>query len=217
MGEIIKYHPGEISKLKTSTGESISYLNENKLALLQEEFRNFYDHSPGNVAKSRARNYIIFLFLRFTGARISEVMNIDDTEDINVRENEVTLKTLKRHKKKGIKRLVPIPPEIISEALRIKEIYPDYRGKLFKGNVGSFQRIFKKLCIKCNIPEENAHPHILRHTRAIEMVRAGVPLTIVQKLLGHARLTTTAIYLNFSAAEEKEILKRKGLLEFENG
>jgi site-specific recombinase XerD len=58
----------------------------------------------------------------------------------------------------------------------------------------------------------NAHPHVLRHTRAMELVRAGVPLTIVQQILGHSNLNTTAVYLQFSGQEAKAILKERGLI-----
>ena len=40
--------------------------------------------------------------------------------------------------------------------------------------------------------------HTLRHTYATRMVRAGVRLDVVQRLLGHARLATTARYLHSS-------------------
>ncbi len=40
--------------------------------------------------------------------------------------------------------------------------------------------------------------HTLRHTYATRMVRAGVRLDVVQRLLGHARLATTAQYLHSS-------------------
>jgi site-specific recombinase XerD len=53
---------------------------------------------------------------------------------------------------------------------------------------------------------------VLRHTRALEMIRAGVPLMIVQQILGHAYLNTTAIYLQFSGQEAKSILKDRGLI-----
>ncbi|MCX6554067.1 MAG: hypothetical protein NTZ12_03485, partial [Candidatus Aminicenantes bacterium] len=42
--------------------------------------------------------------------------------------------------------------------------------------------------------------------------RAGVPLTIVQQILGHANLNTTAVYLQFSGQEAKTILKDRGLI-----
>jgi site-specific recombinase XerD len=38
-------------------------------------------------------------------------------------------------------------------------------------------------------------PHQLRHAHAVEMAREGVPLTVVQRQLGHANLGITSIYL----------------------
>jgi site-specific recombinase XerD len=37
-------------------------------------------------------------------------------------------------------------------------------------------------------------PHQLRHAHAVEMAREGVPLTVVQRQLGHANLGITSIY-----------------------
>jgi site-specific recombinase XerD len=37
---------------------------------------------------------------------------------------------------------------------------------------------------------------MLRHSAATNWVRAGVPLDVVQKLLGHATLASTTVYLN---------------------
>ena len=48
----------------------------------------------------------------------------------------------------------------------------------------------------------------LRHGFAVGAVNAGVPLTTVQKWLGHADLETTAIYTNAMGKEEYELAKR---------
>jgi hypothetical protein len=38
--------------------------------------------------------------------------------------------------------------------------------------------------------------------------QAGIPVTLLQRWLGHARLTTTAIYLEVSGPEERAIAAR---------
>src|SRR3954465_7683478 len=47
-------------------------------------------------------------------------------------------------------------------------------------------------------------PHQLRHAHAVEMAREGVPLTVVQRQLGHTNLGITSIYLQ--ATDTTEIL-----------
>lgn len=46
----------------------------------------------------------------------------------------------------------------------------------------------------------NLTPHRFRHTYATDLLRKGVPLEVVQKLLGHASITTTQIYTKISDA-----------------
>ena len=54
----------------------------------------------------------------------------------------------------------------------------------------------------------HASPKGLRHGFGVAAVSAGIPLNLVQKWLGHAQLTTTAIYADAVGAEEKDIAKR---------
>ena len=50
-----------------------------------------------------------------------------------------------------------------------------------------------------------ASPKGLRHGFGVAGVQAGIPLNMVQKWLGHAQLSTTAIYVG---AEEQAIAER---------
>jgi molybdate transport system regulatory protein len=195
--------------------QNIDYLNEKQLNILTAKFRDFYKKAPGpRVARIRGRYFLIFLFLRHTGARISEVTGIDDQVDVDYRSADVTLAVLKRRNphKKNMRKMVPIPPLAIKKLARYLAQYPEMKGKAFSVDRSNFYGIFKKLALECGFPKTLAHPHVLRHTRAMEMVRAGVPLTIVQQILGHANLNTTAVYLQFSNLEAKAILKDRGLI-----
>jgi site-specific recombinase XerD len=179
--------------------QNIDYLNEKQLKILTAKFRDYCEKAPGSrVARIRGRYFLMFLFLRFTGARISEVAGIDDQADVDYRAGDVTMAVLKRHNPHKLARYLAL--------------YPEMKGKAFSINRSNFFKLFQKLTLECGIPKTLAHPHVLRHTRAMELVRAGVPLTIVQQILGHSNLNTTAVYLQFSGQEAKAILKDRGLI-----
>ncbi len=53
-----------------------------------------------------------------------------------------------------------------------------------------------------------ASPKGLRHGFGVAAVTAGIPLNLVQKWLGHAQLSTTAVYASAVAEKEKDIARR---------
>ncbi|MEM0054393.1 MAG: site-specific integrase, partial [Nitrososphaeria archaeon] len=164
------------------TKKTINYLTPDQLNSLTQAFTIFYDKA-NRYRKSKGKYWLVFLFLRYSGARLGEVLNIDDITDIDYRNNEIKLITLKQRQR--VFRIVPMPPEIISQVAVYTSQYPQMRGRVFKSVFGSaFRRTFFKISISAGIPKELSHPHILRHTRAIELLRAGVPITAVQDLLG---------------------------------
>jgi integrase len=53
-----------------------------------------------------------------------------------------------------------------------------------------------------------ACPKAFRHGFGASNIQAGIPVTLLQRWLGHARLSTTAIYTDVSGAEEFELAER---------
>ena len=53
-----------------------------------------------------------------------------------------------------------------------------------------------------------ACPRRLRHSYGVAAVTAGVPLPTVAAVLGHASLTTIAIYTTAIGAEARELVSR---------
>lgn len=162
---------------------------------------------------------MVYLVLRFTGARLGEVLKIDDQTDVNTRASEIRISTLKR--RSCPKRIVPVPANVCAEIATYLMEFPEMRGKVFALDQGNFRRVFyvraKEAGILRETYSENGrkeifpHPHTLRHTRAMELLANGVPVTAVQDLPGHSSLLTTAEYLRLSGQDIKGILKAKGM------
>lgn len=82
-----------------------------------------------------------------------------------------------------------------SEYLFVSERKP--YNKLLKDGV---DKRFRYLSKKADIGRKIT-PHVLRHTNATTGLQNGMPVTDVQKILGHERLDTTMVYAKVSLAE----------------
>jgi integrase/recombinase XerC len=56
-------------------------------------------------------------------------------------------------------------------------------------------------------------PHMLRHTAATQLIEAGVDIRYIQRLLGHASLSTTEIYTHVSDRALKRVVSDADVLE----
>ena len=70
------------------------------------------------------------------------------------------------------------------------------------------QKIVKQVANRAKIAQ-NVTPHVLRHTFATLALQKGISIATVQKILGHDRLSTTAIYLNLTDAHIVEEYSQK--------
>jgi len=87
-------------------------------------------------------------------------------------------------------------------------------NKLFYITYRQVRNLVKKYAEKVGIPDpEGAHPHMLRHMCATLLRRKGVPLRIVQKILGHISIKATeicdtvALYDVLRTFKEREIIR----------
>ena len=193
----------------------VEHLEGRQVARLTETFRIWYDEAPsGYIRRVRGRYWLAYLLLRFTGARIGEVLRMDDSRHIDFVLSEVWIPALGSQTLRATMRRVPVPPDVTTEVIEYLAEFPAMRGRVFALDQGNFRREFYRRAEEAEIPRNLSHPHILRHSRAVEMLRAGVPLTAVQDLLGHMLSSTTAVYLEIQRSDisVRVILESKGLL-----
>ncbi len=55
---------------------------------------------------------------------------------------------------------------------------------------------------------KNYSPHSFRHSKAIHMLKAGVPLIYIRNFLGHESVQTTEVYLRMNQTSIAEILQK---------
>jgi len=155
-----------------------------------------------NAAKTcNHRDYLLLRFMWRTGVRVSEVINVTP-KDIEHKNGVVNI----RKAKGGRQRRVPLDQDTLKmlsdyvlalDILEDQPVFPIQRNRVFS--------IVKKYG---NMTGVNIHPHTLRHSFAINMVRGGTDLRRVQLMLGHTSLSITQVYLQFNDHDLREAYEK---------
>ncbi len=64
-----------------------------------------------------------------------------------------------------------------------------------------FFRIFRKLAAAAGLPEHKRHPHLLKHSIAMQMIKSGAGIENTRQWLGHRSMSSTGEYLKVSDDE----------------
>ena len=145
------------------------------------------------------------LTLAWTGARISEVLALTPMS-FQVERCVVAIRTLKR--RRHVVREVPIPPSLMAALDLHFGISMAQRNvasadqRLWRCHRVTAWRSIKHAMTLTHIIGPAACPRGLRHTFGVAALQADVPLHLLQRWLGHARISTTAIYADVCGPEE---------------
>ena len=168
---------------------------------------------------SRNRILLIFLIIRYTGARLSEVLKLRPSKDINFQNHLVRLcKAIS--KQDALCREVQIPEAIsadIQNMLRsfqidgdgedLFNVDPAPQGITRLFDPGHIRRKFYERAESCGFQKELGAPEIIRKSRAVELMQNNVPLPVVQKILGHSTPNLAASYVAFSEDDIYQVAK----------
>ncbi|MUM78515.1 tyrosine-type recombinase/integrase [Pseudodesulfovibrio sp. F-1] len=187
-----------------SVSDEVSHLDARQIQALAEAFAAWRRSArrPDSV-RARERIGLTFLLLRHTGARLGEVLALDDRTALDMQRCVVHLGL------KGNTREVPLPEDFCSELHRVLEspMACGLRGHFFHLDAGYLRRICYERGKECGLPRELANPRVLRNSRVVEMLRAGVPLAVVKSVLGQTSLDFASDLQHFTQGDVTAIVR----------
>lgn len=187
-------------QLYDQDGRRLYFTEEERRAFLRAAFQ----------ASREVRSFCCVLHA--TGCRISEALALT-TDRVDLAGRVIVFESLKKCRT-GIYRAVPVPPELLDtldlvHGLREAQRRGAARTLLWPWSRMTAYRRVQEVIAAAGIPDgPHACPKGLRHGFGVQAVSRGIALNMVQKWLGHAQLTTTAIYANAVGEEEQSIAAR---------
>jgi site-specific recombinase XerD len=148
--------------------------------------------TQSNQAKDRF-NRAWFYLLAHAGLRLCELLNLR-LSDVDLR-----ARRLRIHSGKGDRdRVLPMTPQLataLQDYLAVRELSTTDHLLIYKGAALATSLIpdrLERFGLKAQI--EPMSPHRLRHTLATFLINQGMPITSLQKFLGHQDINKTLIY-----------------------
>ena len=168
-----------------------------------------------------ARDLAIVALMLLNGLRSREVLALE-LEDLLFSEA-----LMRVHGKGSRLRWLPMPPETIRilqcylkterPLTNAPEVFVGLKGRA-RGTAlkpAGLRSLFRHHRSASGVP--TANPHRFRHTFGADMVRAGVSLPALQRLMGHAHIHTTMLYIHLTPqdvfAEYSRAVERIAKLE----
>ncbi len=173
--------------------------------LTRRELSLLFDSLPdANYFEKRLRTFVLLAVN--TGLRLGEILNAE-TRWIDFKACEIRVPVKRDWTPKGRKpRVVPLSQDAVralrsqlaenarNENEHVREssyLFPNPHGFPLTPRV--IEEPFKAKCVEL-FPGRALHPHSLRHTYASFLVERGVPLTDIQRILGHSTIQMTEKY-----------------------
>jgi len=168
-------------------------------------------------SRTGIRDKALMLVLYNTGARVSEIVNLT-LDDMQLDENP-QVKLLGKGQKERCCPLWPETASALKQYLQTRKPVHDNNPSVFlNANGGSITRfgiryVTRKLGIvstQGNLVVKHLNPHVIRHTAAMHLLRAGNEITMVSYWLGHASVNTTHVYVEIDMEMKRKMIAKAG-------
>ena len=157
-----------------------------------------------NLTKIETHVMFAFLFCYYTGLRFSDFKTLKQSDIKDGWLKKVMVKTGKTVE-------IPIYELFEGKAMNIIERYHGNIENLVKkiGQNGAMNQVLKRVFEKAGIDSTNKSFHIARHSCATNLISDGLPITTIQKILGHTKVSTSLIYAEVTKETIINDLKRQ--------
>lgn len=201
-----------IPQLKIAATPTVRHLSTSAVAALLA--------APDPAIKTGLRDQFFMILMYDVAARDAEMLALT-VGDLDIRRLTVDLIG------KGAKpRRLPITGETAAHYRRYTDAFhPDAvpgdplfftihghrKTRMSDDNVGRFVRQHASSAREsCAEIPKRVHPHMLRHSRAMHLYQAGMPLALITEWLGHVDPETTLIYAHADTEMKRQALARVG-------
>ncbi|MBE7638485.1 site-specific tyrosine recombinase XerD [Sneathiella sp. P13V-1] len=167
--------------------------------LSEEEVDLLLNGAEGESAEDKRRTALLHI-LYATGLRVSELVTLpfptfgeeDDFIIVRGKGNKERLIPVNDSAKKALNTYLEVRDSFMGEEYS-SWLFPS-RGKSGHLTRQRFGQILKDLAIEVGLEQKRVSPHVLRHAFASHLLAHGADLRSLQKMLGHADISTTQIY-----------------------
>lgn len=181
-------------------------------ALRSEDTKNILAAARQDATAKGIRDHAILMLLSQYGMRAGEIVALR-LDDIDWRKEVIRL----HHAKTGATSYLPLMPGVGNAILKylqkarpktsFRQIFIRTRApyRPFPTGAGLYNIVRKRLDAAGVVTSGRRGPHAFRHTRAVSMLRARVPLKEIGDVLGHRSLTSTMTYLKLAVDDLRAI------------
>jgi site-specific recombinase XerD len=162
------------------------------------------------------RDFALLLTMFNTGARVQETL------DVRAVDLQLDRPYLVRLRGKGRKeRVCPLWPETVDALRRVLEVARSgdelrhvFRNRRDERLTRFGVRHILRRCaarasrVKPRLARRRVHPHVIRHTTAVHLLRSGVDLVTISNWLGHACVETTNRYAVIDLDTKRRALEK---------
>ncbi len=176
-----------------------------RLYLNLEERKAFYEASKRQPDKVKTLCQLLY----YTGCRVSEALKLT-ADRVDTAAGEIVIQSLKKRSTTPHYRPIPVPMEFMNDLAVVHALKSQIKNRLWTWSRSHTWRLVKATMIEAGINPDMPYStgKGLRHAFGIHAVSSGVPLNIVQLLMGHASMSTTAIYVDAVGEERRALVSR---------